>query len=313
MISQRHFVKILLLLMVSVLFLAACERPFQTNSDTTNSAETNTDVSTEAVADPNAGGGTDGTTTEESQETTEQPATTEETSETPRVEDAETDTAEETAATDQSTETTEETADSSSEEGEASETQEEGQTEEPTPSALSPVVTLERPSIHIVAAGENLYRIGIKYGVSFLTLAQHNNIINPHRIQVGQEIKIPGNETAPTPTPPATPSPQTETTYVVKAGDNLFRIGLNYGISWVQIAEANGLVNPNQLTVGQTLKIPFSAPGPSPQFTHQVKQGDTLYKISIQYGVTWNAIATANEIQSPYIIYVGQTLRIPGK
>lgn len=165
------------------------------------------------------------------------------------------------------------------------------------------------PTSHVVQPGENLYRIGLQYGVSWVTLAQANGITNPNRITVGQELQIPGAQ-PPTSTP--TPSPTTELIYTVRPGDNLFKIGLTYGVTWDQIAEANGLVNPNQIYVGQELKIPASAPGPSPQFTHIVQQGDTLFKISIRYGVTWQAIAEANNLTSPYIIYTGQTLLIPG-
>ncbi|MFZ1397030.1 MAG: LysM domain-containing protein, partial [Candidatus Promineifilaceae bacterium] len=103
-----------------------------------------------------------------------------------------------------------------------------------------------------------------------------------------------------------------ETTYIVQAGDNLFRIGLKFGISWVQIAEANGLVNPNLIAAGDELKIPVDTPGPAPAFSHVVKPGETLFLISLQYGVAWPTIAEANNITSPYVIYVGQTLEIPG-
>lgn len=169
--------------------------------------------------------------------------------------------------------------------------------------------TAATPSVHTVARGENLYRIGLQYGVSWFRLAQFNNISNPNRITVGQQIRIPGPDD---PVPQPTPSPHTETTYIVRAGDNLYRIGRMYGISWVQIAEANGLVNPNQIFVGQELKIPVEASGPAPQFTHQVRAGETLFRISLRYGVPWPIIAEANGLESPYVIYVGQTLVIPG-
>jgi LysM repeat protein len=164
------------------------------------------------------------------------------------------------------------------------------------------------PTVHVVVAGDTLYKIGLRYGVSWVTLAQYNNLSNPNRLTVGQQIRIPGAGENPGPTP----SPQTEEIYVVKAGDNLYRIGLAYGISWVQIAEANGIVNPNYLIVGQRIKIPMSAPGPSPQFSHTVRRGQTLFSISLQYGVSWTAIAEGNNIVSPYVIFPGQVLVIPG-
>jgi LysM repeat protein len=109
-----------------------------------------------------------------------------------------------------------------------------------------------------------------------------------------------------------TTSSATGTFYTVQPGDNLFRIGLQFGISWVQIAEANGITNPNRIYAGQVLKIPVNAPGPNPQFTHEVRPGDTLFKISLRYGVNWMDIASANNLQPPYLIFPGQMLVIPG-
>lgn len=184
-----------------------------------------------------------------------------------------------------------------------------GDTSGQTPTAVpTPSGTVAGPVTHTVAVGESLYRIGLQYGVSWVQIAELNKLSNPNQLTVGQVLQIPSG----TPTPDPTPSPQTETTYVVKVGDNLFRIGLAYGVSWVQIAEANGIVNPNQIYVGQTLKIPVSTPGPTPQFTHQVKAGETLFLISLQYGIPWTRIAEANNLSSPYVIYVGQVLVIPG-
>lgn len=165
---------------------------------------------------------------------------------------------------------------------------------------------------HVVQAGENLYRIGLQYGISWVVIADYNNISNPNSIFVGQQLRIPPDEGQAPPAPTPTPSPSTETTYIVKPGDNLYRIGRAFNISWVQIAEANGIVNPNQIVVGQELKIPAEAPGPTPQFTHTVRQGETLFTISLRYGVAWSTIAEANDLASPYVIYPGQTLVIPG-
>jgi murein DD-endopeptidase MepM/ murein hydrolase activator NlpD len=44
---------------------------------------------------------------------------------------------------------------------------------------------------HYVKAGDNLYRIGKAYGVSFQTLSKANGIANPDRIEIGQRIFIP--------------------------------------------------------------------------------------------------------------------------
>ena len=46
--------------------------------------------------------------------------------------------------------------------------------------------------VYIVKSGDTLSAIAAKYGTTYQTLAQYNNISNPNRISVGQQIKIPG-------------------------------------------------------------------------------------------------------------------------
>ncbi len=48
------------------------------------------------------------------------------------------------------------------------------------------------------------------------------------------------------------------------------------------------------------------------QTTHTVQAGENLYRISLQYNVTMTALAQANNITNPNLIYVGQVLVIPG-
>ena len=318
MVSQRRLLNLLTLLILLSLFAVACERPLGGTDDGA------TEDQTSQTEDPNAGGGLgDVTTTSDTTETavTDSAATDTTTTDEAATEETTAETgAEETETTSEEQETTAETETPQDDSAEAgggvgdvsSETTEdtaqtaETETEE-APATETNGTTI--PATHTVAAGENLYRIGLKYGISWIAIARENMLSNPNVLSVGQVLKLPGG----TPTePPSTPSPQTETTYIVQPGDNLFRIGLKYGISWIQIAEANGLVNPNLILVGYELKIPVNAPGPVPQFSHVVKPGETLFLISLQYGVAWPSIAEANSISSPYIIYVGQTLVIPG-
>ncbi len=48
-------------------------------------------------------------------------------------------------------------------------------------------------TIHVVQPGENLYQIGLLYGLTWQIIAEYNGITNPDAIDVGQELKIPGN------------------------------------------------------------------------------------------------------------------------
>lgn len=46
--------------------------------------------------------------------------------------------------------------------------------------------------------------------------------------------------------------------------------------------------------------------------THVVQPGENLFRIALKYGVTVQAIAQANNITNPNIIFIGQSLTIPG-
>jgi 2',3'-cyclic-nucleotide 2'-phosphodiesterase (5'-nucleotidase family) len=50
--------------------------------------------------------------------------------------------------------------------------------------------------------------------------------------------------------------PKTATIYVVKKGDTLSHIGLEYGISWEELAKFNQLKNPHLILIGQKIGIP---------------------------------------------------------
>ena len=55
---------------------------------------------------------------------------------------------------------------------------------------------------------------------------------------------------------------------------------------------------------------PTSQPAPSGQVTHVVRQGENLFRIALHYGTSVEAIASANGIANPALIYVGQRLTI---
>lgn len=54
-----------------------------------------------------------------------------------------------------------------------------------------------------------------------------------------------------------------------------------------------------------------TAPAPSGPTTYVVQPGDNLFRIALRHGTTVEAIAEANGIANPRLIYVGQKLVIP--
>ena len=115
----------------------------------------------------------------------------------------------------------------------------------------------------------------------------------------------------PTPTPSATPTP-TPRAHVVQAGDTLLGIVQQYQVDYGDLLAANEITDADVLYVGQVLTIPASAPTPAPgERRHVVQEGETLWGISIRYGVVYEALLQANAIIDPDRIYEGQALIIP--
>jgi len=146
--------------------------------------------------------------------------------------------------------------------------------------------------VHIVQRGETLFKIGLKYNVSWTAIQQANGLVGTN-IYAGQQLIIPNAANAPAPTDPAptpdpgqaTPAPATSpldtaaqatlppaptaapasgtgTVHIVQSGETLFKIGLKYNVSWTAIQSANGLAD-TRIYTGQQLTIPDAA-GVSP-------------------------------------------------
>ena len=110
-------------------------------------------------------------------------------------------------------------------------------------------------NVHIVGRGDTLYSIGRRYGVGQWIIAMANGIANPSRIYVGQRLVIPTLGWAAGSTW-GTLLGHAGNVHIVGRGETLYSIGRRYGVSpWI-IAAANGIANPNRITVGQPLIIP---------------------------------------------------------
>lgn len=101
---------------------------------------------------------------------------------------------------------------------------------------------------HTVWWGDNLYRIGLRYGTTWQHLMTLNGLTSTI-IYPGQVLCV--RTTSPTPTP----TPTCSLYYTVVRGDNLFRIGLRYGVSWIVLMFRNHIWNPNLIYPGQVLCI----------------------------------------------------------
>src|SRR5258708_2719693 len=100
------------------------------------------------------------------------------------------------------------------------------------------------------------------------------------------------------------------TSYTIVSGDTLSGIASQYGVSVSAIASANGIADPNVIYAGQTIQIPGSSASSTSVVqkatSYTIVSGDTLSGIASQYGVSVSAIASANGIADPNVIYARQ-------
>ncbi|MBX2999825.1 MAG: LysM peptidoglycan-binding domain-containing protein [Caldilineaceae bacterium] len=146
---------------------------------------------------------------------------------------------------------------------------------------------------------------------------------------------VPENATAPMPqvivaAPPAVP--QSGARYTVQQGDTLYSIGVRYGLTWQQMARANGLGEFSVLKVGSQIVLPGVdsveqqiARAPLTQSAAVVEtatvnvdeifytavEGDTIYGIALRHGVNWETLATYNNFNENSILSIGAQVKIP--
>lgn len=120
------------------------------------------------------------------------------------------------------------------------------------PSGENAAETLSQPSadgeyfIHEVQVGDTLSKLAELYSIDIRDLVIWNNLTDS-RIQVGQELKIYAD---------AELMSKPITTYTVRAGDTLTKISKKYKTSPQAVMALNKLRNPNQIFVGQELRVP---------------------------------------------------------
>ena len=136
-----------------------------------------------------------------------------------------------------------------------------------------------------------------------------------------------------------TQSPQASLTVTVQPGDTIYALARRYDVAPTRIINANNFRAPYALAVGQLVIIPnitkqrqvqrqptfveVAAPTapvvrrqtiqqPTQQMqTYIIAQGDTLYSIARQTGVSVAQLASANAMVAPYGLRIGQQIVLP--
>ena len=111
--------------------------------------------------------------------------------------------------------------------------------------------------------------------------------------------------------------------HVVRTGDTVSAIARHYEVTVAMIAKMNPGLVPDRIRVGQVIAVPAFGehapyPGahandPVPAFdgTHVVKKGETIWSLSLVYGVQPETLAERNGLDMTSVLREGATLIVP--
>jgi LysM repeat protein len=114
-----------------------------------------------------------------------------------------------------------------------------------------------------VQPGDTLSGIAAATGASMKSLARANDLSDPDRIYIGENLRIPGSSA------PAT-------VHVVTNGENLSQIASRYGVTLKALARANDIVDVNFIVTGEKLRIPGGGGGAVAQASAPAASSDPL-------------------------------------
>jgi LysM repeat protein len=180
-------------------------------------------------------------------------------------------------------------------------------------------------SSYTVQAGDTVAAIAGRHGLSTASVLALNGLGWKSLIFPGQVLKLSaGASVAPV-------AAQEGGRYTIARGDTVSRIAERFGVPVDAVLSANGLSWTSIIYPGQTIAIPAApapaqrvapqielvasttptTPPPAATTTYTIQSGDTISSIAARFGVTTQAVLTANGLTASSIIYPGQTIAIP--
>jgi len=174
---------------------------------------------------------------------------------------------------------------------------------------------------YTVADGDNLWGVARHYDVTVGALTEANPGIDPVRLRIGQQLRVPatgGHQPAQVAATPTTAA------YTVADGDNFWSIAHRLGVDVAELRRANAGLDPLRLHPGQVLSLPGNARADAAQpqartasrdagdtGLYPVAKGDTLWSLARRFGVSLDVLLAVNGEIDPSHLQVGQLVTIP--
>ena len=155
----------------------------------------------------------------------------------------------------------------------------------------SDVLNSESPNADtvVVVRGDTLYSIAKKYDTTVSDLARVNSLSEPYTLSIGQKLKLRSSAS------------------VAQAPD----VAKIEPARSVKIEQAKSQVDVQNIKTQQPIKHANMTRVAVQEIT--VAPGDTLYSLSRKYEIPVNDLAVLNKITSPFVLSVGQKLKVPKK
>ena len=172
---------------------------------------------------------------------------------------------------------------------------------------------------HTVVPEDTLLAIAARYEVTVAAIRQASDLKDADPLSVGRTLCIPGEAADPSSRPRAVSAPLTRgERHVVKGGDTLSGIALNYGVPLEVLARSNYLTDIDLLPVGQVLCIPrlgWTWPSATDAVMegapYAVQEGDSLLGIALDHEVSLTDLLFANRLTECSLIRPGDMFVIP--
>lgn len=98
--------------------------------------------------------------------------------------------------------------------------------------------------------------------------------------------------------------------YTIVWGDTLSQIAQQHDTTVDDLADINGIANPDLIVAGDQLLIPVEGAGDGGH-VYLVEDGDTLSEIALEFGVSVDELVEWNNLSDPDLIIVGDKLAVP--
>lgn len=189
--------------------------------------------------------------------------------------------------------------------------------------AVTRTVTINAPikeTTYTVTAGDTLWKISQKFGVTISDVKQANNLTSDN-VYVGQTLSI--NAANPNTTQNVT---TTSATYKVVPGDTLTAISNKSNVPVSTIKQLNNLSS-DTIFAGQVLLLSSETQSAAPvppnnqtqtngapyvsYTTHVLQKGENMWNLSIKYGIPMPELLKANNMTENSPLTIGQRIQVP--